>query len=354
MSPLSGQRWGSQWGSREGAIPQVGSEDPVSAPGTSPQTALHLYLELRPDAEPTSQVERKETFRPTERDVAVLTALSQYRYLDREQLERLFFQGRRRAQLKLLQLRDHGLITGWRCLLQPGLHPRPSVYVLAAAGARLLAHASNADPRPLIARSRHARERAFHVLHDLEANGFFVDLAAAGRDRPGEGLYHWLGEPACRDGRAAEGAPASDGWGRYLLPDRELFFDLEWDRGTEHERRLRQKASAYVSYFRGRRGASRHHVLFVAPTDRREGELRRVIAGALTQAAECCRFWTTTAAFIKNEGPQGRIWLEVQSSRPGLVAFGQMPGAPRSDRRVEDCIGKPGWWERRPGGGEGA
>ncbi|HUY25275.1 MAG TPA: replication-relaxation family protein, partial [Candidatus Saccharimonadales bacterium] len=90
----------------------------------------------------------------TSRDLAVLTALHEYRYLDREQVERLFFQGRRRAQLRLQELRSRGLIIGWRCLLQPGLHPRPSVYVLAAAGARLLAHATSADPRPLIARAR--------------------------------------------------------------------------------------------------------------------------------------------------------------------------------------------------------
>jgi hypothetical protein len=234
---------------------------------------VHRYLELRPESEPLSAPNEREPLRLRPRDLAILTAVHQYRYVDREQVQRLFFEGPRRTQLRLLELRSHGLISGWRCLLQPGLYPRPSVYVLAAAGARLLAHRRNVDPRPLVARARHARERNFRVMHDLEANSFFIDLAVASRDRAEEGLYHWLGEVACREGRAREGAPASDGWVRYLLPGGELVFDLEWDRGTEHRRRLRQKASSYVDFFRGRRGAHRHHVLFVVPNSAREGEV---------------------------------------------------------------------------------
>ena len=352
MNALSRQAWGSRWGSRQGAIPRTSSASAVLSPGLSPQIPAHHYLELRPGSEPLPRPNGTEPVRLTSRDLAVLTALHQYRYLDREQVERLFFQGRRRAQLRLLELRSRGLITGWRCLLQPGLYPMPSVYVLAAAGARVLAHSRHADPRPLVARARSAHERAFHVLHDLEANGFFIRVAAASRDRAAEGLYHWVGEIACREGRAAEGAPASDGWGRYLLPDRELIFDLEWDRGTEHSRRLRQKASSYIEYFRGRRGAHRHHVLFVVPSAAREGEVKDTMA-SLTDHRECCSFWTTSFERLYAKGPLGQIWQPI-SDPDGRVAFGDMPSLPTRRRRVEDCIGKDRWWERRPGGGEGA
>ena len=353
MNDLSRQAWGSQWESRQGAIPLPSSGSPVPRPGLSPQISAHQYLELRPETEPLSKLNGNEPLRMTSRDLAVLTALHEYRYLDREQVERLFFQGRRRAQLRLLELRSRGLITGWRCLLQPGLHPRPSVYVLAAAGARLLAHSTNADPRPLIAGARHAHERTFHVLHDLESNGFFIAVAAASRDRADEGLYHWVGEIACREGRGAEGAPASDGWGRYLLPDRELVFDLEWDRGTEHNRRLRQKANSYIEYFGGRRGAHRHHVLFVVPGQAREGEVTDAIASLQIGTRECCSFWTTCIERLNAEGPLGHIWQSA-SDPASRVAFAGMAALPARRRRVDDCIGKPGWWERRPGGGEGA
>ncbi len=290
----------------------------------------------------------------SDRERAILLALDEYRYLDRSQLEALFFSGSRAAQLKLRELTLRQLVLRWDRRLDGEPAPRPSIYVLTARGAAALSRAMQLDPRPAMTRARRAQTQTYHLLHDVEANGFFVGIAAAAAALPDRGLYHWAGESRCRQVSGEHGSPASDGWGRYLMPDRELLFDLEWDRGTEHQRRLRQKATTYVSYFHGLRGARLRHVLIVTPTDRREAEVRRVFASALPQAGECCRFWTTTLAFLQREGPLGRIWLEVGSAAPGLVAFDQMPGSGRSDRRVEDCIGKPGWWERRPGGGEGA
>jgi hypothetical protein len=283
-------------------------------------------------------------------------ALDQYRYLDREQIEQLFFDGRRRSQLKLRRLALHGLIIGWLSLLQPGLRPRPSVYLLSTRGATRLSREREIDPRAAIQRAKHARTRNFHLLHDLEANGFFVGVAVATRSREGEGLYHWVGGPGCR--RAAKESqdrlPISDGWGRLLLPDRELLFDLEWDRGTEHPQRLRRKATAYVDYFRRRRDASLHHLFFVVPTEGREAEVQRVVRAAMPPRGECCRIWTTSIGRLRSEGPLAPIWQEVSPHPSGHVGLWQMPGLPRSARQTEDCIGKPAWWERRPGGGEGA
>jgi hypothetical protein len=35
-------------------------------------------------------------------------------------------------------------------------------------------------------------------------------------------------------------------------------------------------------------------------------------------------------------------------------AFDSMPGLARTQRRIDESIGKPEWWLRRPGGGAGA
>jgi hypothetical protein len=120
-------------------------------------------------------------------------------------------------------------------------------------------------------RSRHALAHRFHLLHDLEANGFFIDLANASRPLEGEGLYHWVGEWGCREIYRARGAAfAPDGWGRYLSPSGEVVFLLEWDRGTESPQRNGQKASQYISYFTGRRDAQLNNVLFVVEHGIRE------------------------------------------------------------------------------------
>ena len=281
------------------------------------------------------------------RDSAILLALDQYRYLDREQVTELFFRGRRQAQLRLEQLATRGLIHCW------ARNRSPSVYALTTSGARHVARLRAEDPRPIIERARRSREQTYHLRHDLEANGVFVKLAAGGRHLADQGLYHWLGENACRAAREREGSPPSDGWGRYLLADREITFDLEWDRGTEHAGRIRQKASGYVAYFRGRRDAERHQVLFVAPTGAREGELNELIESVMPRHVALCRFWTTTVDHYAEHGLLAAVWLEIGGTGD-RVAFGSLPGLPRSARATGDCIAKPFWWERRPGGGEGA
>ncbi len=160
----------------------------------------------------------------TQRDLAILMSLEAYRYLNLHQLELLFFPSSRSAQIRLKQLKDHGLLQRWKVIEPPGITRRPSVFLLSPRGARVLAASRSEDPRSLVRQARMAELHCLNVTHDLEANGFFVDLALASRDLPDQGLYHWVGEAAMRiafrngkrRSRLGEGAPASDGWGRFL------------------------------------------------------------------------------------------------------------------------------------------
>ena len=287
------------------------------------------------------------------RDSAILLALDRYRYLDSDHITDLFFPSRRQAQISLKDLLWRGVIHRWPGRTWQGSIRVPSAYVLSSSGARSIAHLQQLDPRPATERARRAREQVFHLRHDLEANRFFVKLAAGARHLDGQGLYHWLGEGTCRAARERDGSPASDGWGRYLLPDHELTFDLEWDRGTEHARAIRQKATGYITYFRGRRDAELHHVLLVAPTRMREGELHDLIELVLPRQVSLCRFWTTALETVSALGWLGAVWLEI-TGPPDRHAFADMPGYPRGIRAANDSIAKGRWWDRRPGGGEGA
>jgi hypothetical protein len=283
----------------------------------------------------------------------MLLAIDQYRYLDSDHIADLFHQSRRLAQLRLRDLLWRGLIYRWPAELRQGSPLTPIVYVLTTSGARHIAKLREQDPRPIYERARRAREQMYHLRHDLDANRFFAKLAAAARELPRQGLYHWLGEATCRGAYERDGSPPSDGWGRYLLPDREIVFDLEWDRGTEHARRVRTKANSYVAYFRGRRHSDLHHVLFVAPTRVREGELHDLIGPVLPPNVNLCRFWTTAIETTSSIGWLGAVWLQIAGS-PHRHSFADMPGFPRGPRLASDCIAKPEWWKRRPGGGEGA
>jgi len=304
---------------------------------------------------PTDSEGDKLLRRLTQRDIAMLSALDQHRYLDQGQMEDLFFPSERAAQLRIRWLRDEGLVLRWLSLRPQSWIPEPSVLAASPRGAWLLATTRGEDPRPAMQRSRHAATHRYHLVHDIEANGFFVAVATAARHLQDEGLYHWMGEWAARLAYRDRGAAFfPDGWGRYISPSGEVVFLLEWDRGTESPRRLGVKVSQYVAYFGRRNQAALTNVLFVAPNSAREETIRESLSRRLPSGSQsCCTFWTCELSRLAFAGPLGPIWRSVRGEdRPAALV--ELPAHPRSSRRAEDCVGKPGWWLRRPGGGEGA
>ena len=227
-----------------------------------------------------------------------------------------------------------------------------TIFLLSARGASALAGLSGDESRPYVLRAEHALERHHYLLHDLEASQLFVDLALATRHAPALGLYHWVGEHGIRRAYGEEAAPLPDGWGRFLVGDRELFLHLELDRGSEQTKRLHGKLAAYIAYFRGRPKASCNHVLFVVPTEQRRRQLEGVARRLVDKSVECCRIWTALRHDLALNGSLSRVWAGVGEST-GRVGIPQMPSRPAGSRPLADCIGKPGWWKRRPGGGEG-
>jgi hypothetical protein len=290
------------------------------------------------------------------RDVCILLMLAQHHYLTTDLLRVLFFPSMRSAQMRLRWLTDtRRLLMRYR-QLEPrhhGWRRRHSLYLLSERGAVVLARSVRAEVRALVKRSWHAAEYALQLGHDLQVNAFFVSLAAAGRELPGQGLYHWVGQDSLRRGYQEEGADiAPDGWGRYLTPAGEVMFSLEWDLGSEAPKRLIAKAGAYVSYLSVRQGGDLNHVLFVGTGAVREQSIRAAIARAASAAEHAVPFWTTHAGLLDEHGPLGAVWMGLDGSR--RVGLSQMEGRARTARPAADCIGKPGWWERRPGAGEGA
>jgi hypothetical protein len=290
------------------------------------------------------------------RDVCILLTLAQHHYLTTDLLQVLFFPSMRSARMRLRWLTEtRRLLMRWR-QLEPrnrGWRRRPSLFLLAERGAVVLARCVKADVRALVKRSWYAAEYGLQLGHDLEVNAFFVALAAAGSSLPDQGLYHWVGQDSLRRGYQEEHAElAPDGWGRYLTPAGEVMFSLEWDLGTESFKRLIAKVRAYVTYFSTHSGGERNHILFVGTGPVRERSIRAAIARAASPAQRSVPFRTTHVGLLQQRGPLGAVWLSLDGSQ--RVGLAQLEGRPRTGRLVSDCIGSPGWWERRPGAGEGA
>jgi Replication-relaxation len=306
-----------------------------------------------------------------QRDLLILQSLHDYRYLNTLQVKELFFPSLRSCQMRLQHLKDLGLIYRWKVIETPGVRRRHSLLLISARGARVLADWHGDEARDYIERSHDARDHCWHATHDLEANQFFVALITQSRQCMDEGLLIWYGEEHVRAERRATAreykspVPTPDGCGVYLAAGGRILFDLEWDRATESLARLRQKVGSYVGHFEHYRDAELHHVLFVVPTDDREDKLQHTIWRERPRFGHdtCCSFWTTTAYRLRTWGPLGAIWLKVDiraSETPPLsvtrlrkrTALNQLPPIQPNERPIADCVGKPSWWECRPGGGQ--
>ena len=120
-----------------------------------------------------------------------------------------------------------------------------------------------------------------------------------------------------------------DGYGRYLLPDAEITFYLELDRGTATTRRVKSKLHAYQQALAADPGRDHGNILLVCETQRR-----------LANLARCA--------------PPGSPWVwgstdgEHYTLLPGREqqrAFEDLPAGPRNaGRNVGDCLGR--CWHR--------
>jgi hypothetical protein len=278
--------------------------------------------------------------------MAALTCLGQHHYLTTAHLQTLLASNARPTQKRMRRLEEWGLVTRWH-QMEPreigGWRRHPDIFLLTAQGAHVLARYRRIEPRPLIRRAFSAFHYAYHLEHALGVNGFFASLAGASQQLADQGLYHWLGDDGIRRAFTDQDPELSpDGYGRYLAEDAEIGFHLEWDAGTEPPQRLRAKARAAL-------GAARGHVLWVAPWPAREQTIRSALERE--SSGRVAGFHTTHAGLLRDLGPLGPVWRSLeQSDRRRLTT---LPGRTRSALQVEDCLGKPGWWERRPGGTEG-
>jgi hypothetical protein len=165
----------------------------------------------------------------------------------------------------------------------PGITRRPSLLLISPRGARLLADLHGESPWPYVRRAQDARDHCWHVVHDLEANGFFIDLALASRLALREGVLLWIGEETCRADRRLlakehrRPVATPDGAGSYLMAGHVIRFDLEWDRGTASLSRLEKKVRTTIRYFKDRRNAERH---VGSGRQRLSGSRSRVLWGA--------------------------------------------------------------------------
>lgn len=226
----------------------------------------------------------------TARDIRIVQWVYEMRFLTREQVQRLEFAPSTASYCKrrLALLFHHGYLDR-KFIPAPGsFGSTRAIYVLAARGARLVAHELKAD---IDWRPRDTVRELYFLQHSLAINDFRIHVILAAQRRGL--LLDWVNERTLRRRGMKDHvadpkysgeklAIVPDGYLRLTHSDRTAAFALELDRATVEEKPFKAKVRAYGEWkvsgaYRRRHGIDSLRVLFaIAPNDRDPHRLARV------------------------------------------------------------------------------
>lgn len=279
----------------------------------------------------------------TKRDILILKAVADFRFLSREQIERLIFakgekgeKKKTRCPARLRKMFDNRLLG--RVKWPFSIITLPIVYYLEPEGADILAYKlgversqiktlTKTEKRPVISRS------FLFLAHTLAINDFRIDVTLACQQKGFE-LVEWLNEYQLgRDYAEIEyqrivkrQAVQPDGYFVVKPGEREAHFFLEMDMETTPSKRWASKVLALYEYrYRGKYtekfGTKSLRVLCVAPSESRKdllvGWTKEVIPARWQPL-----FWYTTQDQVKVASVlTGPIWEAVGQEHRGKQAI---------------------------------
>jgi hypothetical protein len=279
------------------------------------------------------------------RERAVLVAIYEHKVLLTEHLKAMFFGSLRRAQDRLRNLAQRGLIDTWYPPRPRGMGKASGHHTLTERGAQVVASLLGIARSELryVVRDEEDREQDSYLAHRLGVSEFFCALIEAGRATEGHGLAKWLPERTVRTG---DGWIRPDGYGTFLHPNGALDFYLEYDRGTETTRQLANKLAGYIGVARDWTEQGAEHfpcVLIIVPNHRRE----RIVATAFFDALARFKWKDKLASlpfFVANEetlsqrGVLGQVWARLPKLDRRL-SFTELPAKEGMDHDLSECIG---------------
>jgi hypothetical protein len=259
-------------------------------------------------------------FRLVDRDRRLLALLSEHKVLTINQIAAIEFTSVRRAQDRLRQLRELGVVFAFReSYLRGGTSQ--TRYALGYLGARLIA-AQRAE-KPLAPKAYTERLERLALWpkldHQLGVNDFFCALAShrnparlrdASREGKVSGLTQWWSEKQCTEffvkyqGGARDIRLRPDGYGCWEEHGRVVRFFLEHDTGTESLTKVTGKIADYTAFPTDAFGV----LLFSVHSTRREIALRTALHRDLASGDPGVVIATAARDHGHSDGPAGPIW----------------------------------------------
>jgi hypothetical protein len=266
----------------------------------------------------------------TARDVRILNAVCDMRFLTREQVQELLFSPSTASYCKRrLALLYHNAYVGR--IYVPSLNTfgtTKAIYMLAAKGASIVARDRKVEGRELDWRPRHNDRELYFLKHTLSINDFRIRLTIAARER---GLsLAWTDERALRRREMKDYVddPVRHGRRLAVVPDgyftlddgeRTSAFALEIDRATVEEKPFKRKVRGYGEWkvtgtYERRYGTKSLRVLWVvADVSRDSTRLERIKRWTEAEGGRSL-FWFSMLDELTSETILGApVWLKAGS-----------------------------------------
>lgn len=236
------------------------------------------------------RVKHPRPMRLTDRDKAIIHAVYQYRVLQQNQIEQLFFRWKSAAQRVLFRLYQHGFLD--RRFLPTLYGSSPTMYVLDKRGVELLRTEFGYENFVWYPSNKDLKTE--FLAHTTAINTFRIAATLAAQVH-GYELVKWMGESDLKANY--DRVPIRTPYGKMqsisLIPDSYFLlktpngyahFFLELDRGTMTSKRFKTKVLAYLAYAHTglaekRYGTNRFRVLTVTESQRRNDNLKGVTEG---------------------------------------------------------------------------
>ena len=252
----------------------------------------------------------------TPRDVSIILSVYENRFLKRDQIQRLHFDGAslQAVSARLKKLSDHKFLDKLQRAVAGGASQ--AVYALNKRGADVVASTLGIDRRKVRWNRTNNRVEWLFMDHTIGVSEFKVclDVALAGRRE--ELLFYQRGDKSHLRRISMTGAKkkyfvvAPDAFFGIQTGRGKCIFFLEVDLGTETLSRFAEKIIAYKRYWKSRQyteeyGFNNFRVLTVCESERRLANLRQ----ATGRAGGRQMFLFTTFSKIQQFSPLGSVWL---------------------------------------------
>ena len=250
------------------------------------------------------------------RDKDIISALYEYRFLSREQIQKLFdFHCTTKANLRLRKLYDHNYLS--RSFIPTSRGSSKAIYSLGKNGIDIVTERLGTDP--VIVRNSQKENTGLKELflnHQLNLNEIRIAISKAIDEQPDMKLERWVSDHHCKQeyplkspGPKRIKAFRPDSYFRFWYRKQLYSYFIELDQSTMSHSRFLAKTNDYLEYARSgyyqrNHGVKYFKVLVVALSVPRVINLKKTVEKQTNKI-----FWFTTLKKLINDGVFGPVWL---------------------------------------------